>query len=244
MSDFLWDTLLAVPVVLVILWVLKGKLRQREQRPADFERLASELGLQFNATHMGVREGQAEPPEHATLRNTAVGKAGLAALAAMPVSSQFSIDGSFGGVDVRITLHQKSSDGAGGHATLLSAHMQRLPGLEGLALCRSYAVDRLLDRATGGQDIELGDAAFDESVRVRGAPSDAVRAWLADADVRASVLKYLTAYDTGRVDEHGVHLQLAGAVSDSARVRTALQSMTALSKALRRTSQATDLPAA
>ena len=71
MSDFLWDALLAVPVVLVILWVLKGKLRQREQRHADFQRLASELGLQFNATHMGVREGQAEPPEHATLRNTA-----------------------------------------------------------------------------------------------------------------------------------------------------------------------------
>ena len=235
MSDFIWDALLAIAGVLVILWVLKGKLRRREERHGDFRQLASELGLQFNATHMGLVEGQAEPPAHAELRNTAIGRAGLQALAAMPLSTQFSIEGSFDQVSVHITLHQYRGDGAGAHSTRLSAHMQRPPGLQSLAMCRSYAVDRLLDRATGGQDIELGDAAFDDSVRLRGAPPDAVRAWLADADVRQRVVQYLTAYDTGRVDEHGVHLQLAGAVSDSARVRPALQAMAALSKALSRT---------
>ncbi len=234
MTDFLWDALLAIAGVLVILWVLKGKLRQREGRHADFRTLANELGLQFNATHMGLREGLAEPPEHAALRSAAVGRAGLQALAAMPLSSQSSIEGSFDGVHVSITLQQTNSDGAGAHATLLSAHMPRPPGLTSLAICRSYAVDRLLTRATGGQDIQLGDTAFDEHVQVRGAPPEAVRTWLASADVRQRVVQYLTDFDTGSIDEHGVHLQLAGAATDSARVRTALQAMAALSKALTR----------
>jgi hypothetical protein len=232
MSDFLWDALLAVATLLALVWVFRNKLRQREQRHKGFEQLASDLGLQFNATHMGQREGQAEPAEHAALRETAAGAAGLAALAALPLSRQFSIDGNFDGVRVHIALRQRSGDSAAGHATLLRADITRPAGLDSVAISRSYAVDRVLDRATGGQDIELGDAAFDAQLRLRGAPADAVRAWLASAPLRHQVLTYLHDHDTGSIDEHGVHLLLAGAVSDSARIRPALLAMTALSKAL------------
>lgn len=234
MSDFFWDALIGIPGLLLTWWLLKGKWRQREERHADFQKLARELGLQFNATHMGLREGQAEPSEQADLRSTAVGRAGLQALAAMPLSSQFTIDGSFDAVPVSITLHQRSGDGAGAHTTRLSARIDSPPGLANVSICRSYAVDRLLDRATGGQDIELGDAAFDDAVRVRGTPAEAVRAWLSRADMRQHVQRYLTDFDTGSIDAHGVHLDLAGAVSDSARVRTAMQATVALSKALSR----------
>jgi hypothetical protein len=239
MPDWLIDTVIAAAFIASAALFIRYKLRQRQGHQAAFRGLARQLGLNFHATHLGQRAGQAPTAELAELQHSAVGRAGLKVLSALPAASQFEIDGQIDGFVVRIGLQQRNK------GQLLTHAAVKLPeplGL-GLVMHAPSGLDRalapLVNAGEGSAEIKLGRAEFDQAVSLRStkARAESARRLLADGPLQRATLALLKAQPTAWVDDDAVQIHLAGVVTDAAVWRRTLALMTALARALQAAQQ-------
>lgn len=84
----------------------------------------------------------------------------------------------------------------------------------------------------GGQDIEVGDAAFDGGHRVRGADPGRVRAFLTDAR-RTRIARLFHALPGVRVHDSGLHWSRRGVETDPRRLAGTVERLLATARSLR-----------
>lgn len=88
-------------------------------------------------------------------------------------------------------------------------------------------------RLAGLRGIELGDAAFDRRVQVRGAPEERVRSYLDEAR-RRHVEELFARYPSARVSDAGITLELVD-VLDAEQLDEALRELLSCARVLSRT---------
>lgn len=88
-----------------------------------------------------------------------------------------------------------------------------------------------ISKVFGGQDIEVGDAAFDDRVLVKGTNAEAVRAFLTPPR-RREIRRFLDTHSGSVIDGDGISWSRRGRVRDSARLLETIEAMLGLARVL------------
>jgi hypothetical protein len=219
--------LMYVVTIGIIIWVLRAKFAGRRQVHADLGTVASALGLTPGRTPLD----KIAAADMAQMQDNAVGRAGLAALAALPAAQSRTYGGLFDGVRVSVAVRAAQDNNTHSLVTELKAYADPAWNL-GLKMAQQHRMDRLLEPGRVRRDVAIGDPDFDERVLVEGTDPAAVRALLNSATVRAQVADLLRDVSRSYIDDQGVHGVLTRPVTDAAEVRPTLTKMTALVRAL------------
>ncbi len=211
----------------IIIWVLVSRLARRRQVQADLGTVATALGLTAGKTALEA----IAPADLAQLQDSAVGRAGLAALSALPAAQSRTYEGLFDGVRVSMALRAAQSHNTQSLVTELTAYADPAWNL-GLKMSAQHRMDRLLDPGRVRRDVAIGDPGFDDRVLVEGTDPAAIRSLFSSATVRAQVADLLQDVSRAYIDDQGVHGALPRAVTDAAEVRPTLARMTAVARAL------------
>lgn len=94
--------------------------------------------------------------------------------------------------------------------------------------------DRLLRPIFSGQDFQLGDAAADSQLMIRGASEAAVRSALADPQTRQAIIALTSNYMFAAALDDRAVAELRGMVSDEKKLRAMLDAAHAVAEALDR----------
>jgi hypothetical protein len=161
-------------------------------------------------------------------RSRALGRAAHAGWTSFARASGLSLDverhvleGTYAGVRVRLSL---ATDDGTPH-TQVRVFFPRPLGL-GFSIARQGLVDSIVS-FFGGQDIQLGDPAFDDAFVIKGQPEDAVRQLLASPEARARLLAILSRASRLTMSDLGLDVRAHAFQTDETVLRAMLDDATA-----------------
>jgi len=135
------------------------------------------------------------------------------------------ITGTYRGQPMRIYTYTQGS-GKNRHTYTVTAVMLRQPLALGLRVYREGFFSKI-GKAIGTQDIQTGDAAFDDQVMIKGKDEEGVLQVL-NPEVRQAVGELLAQESRVQLDDSGMKQTLSGFVSDRARLTGLLNGMTSV----------------
>ncbi len=77
-------------------------------------------------------------------------------------------------------------------------------------------------KAFGGQDVAVGDAAFDAVVRIKSGQPEQAAAFLRNAERQAAVLQALQAYPAARIRRTHLSVSRQGGLKDDEQIKQVL----------------------
>ncbi len=219
---------IAIPVltVVAVVWVLRSKFAKMRGDGDALASLANNLGLSAAAKdHAAVLS----PAEHHDVASSAVGRAGLAAIRALPAAQGVIYEGRIDGVRVRLTIVSENR----GRTVLTDLSAQPgHPWNMGLHMEREHAMDHVLQPQRQKRDVITGDAMFDRAVFVQSSDQKAAEHVLRNETLRRAIAALLDAHARATIRDDGVYVQLPGPETNVAVVRPLLSTMAELVKQL------------
>jgi len=138
------------------------------------------------------------------------------------------LDGDIEGYALTVDVHKR---GSGQHSTTWTRFRLGVPSLPpGIELKQEGFLSGLT-KVFGVQDIEVGDAAFDDKVVVKGHSETAVRTFLTPAR-RVRIRRFFDAYRGAVIDGSGIGWSSQGRMKDSSRLLGTVREMLRLARSL------------
>jgi hypothetical protein len=220
----LLDVVVPMLTVVAVVWVLRGKFTRMTGNADALASLATALGLAPAVTEQpaGLSSG-----EHQELEASAVGRAGLAVISALPAARGKVYEGRLDGVRVRLSLVSENR----GRTVLteLSAHPDQSWRM-GLHMEREHKMDHVLQPGRQARDVITGDEGFDTAVFVQSSNQEAAKHLLRSEALRRAIAAFFGSQGRASISDDGVHLQLPGSESNPVVVRPLLGTMAQLVK--------------
>jgi len=193
--------------------------RRSARRRESLQKAAQLLGLQFLEGEAAYEQAQRERSDEGlpTLPMPEFLEKFARSLSAPRLAGQFR--------GIRVAVYEEvHSSRSGSHTESVFKAYLALPLPFELQL-RKEGVGAKLAKAFGGQDVTVGDAAFDAAVRVKANPPDVAVPFLRDEERRKAVLAALQAYPGIKVCRTHVALSRQGSLKGGDEIKEVLAAM-------------------
>jgi len=138
------------------------------------------------------------------------------------------LDGAIAGLPVAVDIHKRGSGKSNSIFTRFHLGVPLLP--LGLELSREGFLSGI-SRALGGGDIETGDPAFDDLIRVKGRDAAAIRAFLTPAR-RQLIRQFIESHPGATISAKGISWLSRGRMTDQSRLMGTIRQMSELARLL------------
>lgn len=139
--------------------------------------------------------------------------------------------GNFRGVRVAVYEEVRSSNNGSHAESVFKAFIE--PSLPFELELRREGFGARLAKAVGGQDVTIGDPAFDAAVRVKASPPEQAVAFLGEPRRRQAVLQALQAQPGARVSRFHVSVTRQGRLKDEEKIKEVLAAIVPVAAAFR-----------
>ncbi len=220
---------LNIVAIAMIILVIRSKLKGRERATGELGDLARALSLAEQPSRVADSMAAAD---RARLQASATGRVGAELLEKLPGVQHTLFVGIVDGVRVTLSVGAERR-GQSGQQRLMEFNAQPSSSWGvGLAIGREHGMDHVLQPGRQAQDLATGDDDFSRDVFVRATSPERVSASLRDPELRRSIRGLLVEQPRSWIDDHGVHVQMAGSAPPVEVARTLVQSMVGLVRAL------------
>lgn len=215
-------------VLVVILWNLRTKLRQKK----ELQKTAMMLGLQYSDSTNTfdskfsdvLRKANAESKTPNFLKNPA----NVSRL--RKVFSFFALwemNGRINGVPVRILEDRRSSGKNSQRFTRFEAKFSKSLDL-GLMITSESFFSKIGQTFLNQKDIQTGNAELDSRIKVRGQSEDRIRSLLSTPEIQQALVEAYRTDSSIVVNDAGVHLEFSGIVTDIEKYKSTLEALSRL----------------